>query len=102
MLPLLIRYLAFHKMGAVMLEHGLIIVCVLVDGLRAPMQSPPPVYYTAWAVRALAISITFQVCLHFRDVYDFRAKASTPEFLIRIVQAILLASAVIGTSHYLF
>jgi sugar transferase (PEP-CTERM system associated) len=102
MLPLLIRYLAFHKMGAVILEHGLIIVCVLVDGLQAPMQSPPPVYYTAWAVRAFAISITFQVCLHFRDVYDFRAKASTPEFLIRVVQAVLLASAVIGTSHYLF
>jgi sugar transferase (PEP-CTERM system associated) len=66
------------------------------------MQSAPPVYYAAWAVRAFAIALTFQVCLHFRDAYDFRARASAPEFLIRVLQGVALACAVSAVAFYLF
>ena len=40
--------------------------------------------------------------LHLRDVYDFRDKPSTPEFLVRLGQALLLARAALTTGHYLF
>jgi sugar transferase (PEP-CTERM system associated) len=102
MLPLLIRYLAFHKFGAVVLEHVLIAACVLVDGLNYPMQSSPMVYYTAWGVRAFAIALTFQVCLHFRDVYDFRARSTAREFLVRVGQGVVIACLITTVSYFFF
>ena len=86
------RYLTLHKVGAVLIETGLVVVCVLADTLNRPVAFSST-EYAQWFLRALFVALVFQVSLHLRDVYDFRDKPSTPEFLVRLGQALLLASA---------
>jgi sugar transferase (PEP-CTERM system associated) len=97
---LLFRYLAFHKLGAVLVENGLVVTCVLADVGTANFVEPAPRYFAAWFFRAFVIAMTFQVCMHLRDVYDFRAKPSTPEFLFRLGQALTMACLTISAGAF--
>src|SRR5262249_9437875 len=101
MLPLLIRYLAFHKMRAVLLENVLIVFCVLIDALRIPSQGAPMQHYAAWILKGFVMAILFQISLHFWDAYDFGVQASTLQFLLRFVKALATASVVVCVPYLL-
>jgi hypothetical protein len=102
MLPLLIRYLAFHKIRAVLLENVLIVFCVLVDGLRIPSQGEPLHHYAMWITKGFVMAILFQVSLHFCDAYDFGVQASTLQFLVRFAKALATASLIVCVPYFLF
>ncbi len=48
------------------------------------------------------MAVVFQLFLHFRDVYDFRKSLSFAQFLVRLAQAITLASGLLAFVYYLF
>ena len=57
-------------------------------------------YFVFWFGGALIVAATFQIFLHLRDAYDFQANPSSPDFLVRLGQALFLASVfVIVTNH---
>ena len=97
----LFRYLAVHKFAAVMAETVIATVCLMGDALPRQATSMSWRHFVSWFGSALVVAITFQVFLHLRDVYDFQSKASSPDFLARLGQALILASAVlIVTNHF--
>lgn len=94
-----LRYLAFQKVGAVILEHVLLVTCAFINVWRlTPVQ--PTVKSIAWSLfSAFVIAITFQLFLHLKDAYDFAARPSTSKFLLGLLQAILLASVFLFAIH---
>ena len=95
---LLFGYLTFHKLGAVILENFMVVMCIMLDVGFANFTDPPALYYTTWIARALIVALTFQAFLHLRNVYDFRSKPSTPEFLLRLFQALVMGCAVVAAA----
>src|SRR5262249_52824239 len=72
----------------------MLVVCILVD---SPLTRavPGPYNYGLLLVAAFLMAILFQMFLHLKDVYDFRVRPSSPEFLLRLSQALMLAFAVL-------
>jgi sugar transferase (PEP-CTERM system associated) len=95
---ILFRYLSFHKFGAVILENGVVVVCIMTDITTARSAEASFEYHATWLIRAFIIALTFQLFMHLRDVYDFRAKPSTPEFLLRLGQALIMACGTIAAA----
>src|SRR5262245_20632524 len=95
----LLRYLTVHKLAAVVAETIIAIICLMGDAASAKTGDASWQYLFG---SALIIAVTFQMFLHLRDVYDFRAKPSSPDFLIRLGQALFLASAVIIVANHYF
>ena len=88
------RYLAFRKVGAVLLENVLLVCCILDAGyIRLGGVFAASAEYPSFVAKAFLIAIVFQLNLHFRDIYDFRKTESFPHFLSRLAQALLMASA---------
>lgn len=83
----LIRYLAFQRLGAVVLEHFLLVTCVLT--LR--FQTGGPGSYATWLGHAFVVAITFQIFLHLKDLYEFGTKPWALKFVVRFGQAMFLA-----------
>lgn len=97
-----LRYLAVHKFAAVVAETVIATVCLMGDAVPAETGVLSWRYLVSWFGSAFIVALTFQMFLHLRDVYDFRANASSPDFLVRLGQALFLASAVlIITNHVL-
>src|SRR5215475_8811837 len=59
-------------------------------------------YFLSWFGSAFFVAVTFQIFLHLRDVYDFQGKASSPDFLMRLGQALVLASTVLIVANHFF
>ena len=98
----LFRYLAVHKIAAVAAETVIAIVCLMGDAVPVWTGVSSWGAFLSWFGSAFLVAVTFQIFLHLRDVYDFQAKASSPDFLIRLGQALFLASAVlIGRESFL-
>jgi sugar transferase (PEP-CTERM system associated) len=99
----LLRYLAFRKFGAVVVENVLLVCCVL-DAVHIRLREWPlsPKNYPSFLFRAFVIAVVFQLFLHFRDVYDFRKTLSFAQFFVRLAQAIGMASGVLTLVWYVF
>jgi sugar transferase (PEP-CTERM system associated) len=98
----LFRYLAVHKIAAVAAETVIAIVCLMGDAVPGNMASSSWRYFVSWFGSAFFVAIAFQIFLHLRDVYDFQGKASSPDFLIRLGQALVMASVfLIVANHFL-
>jgi len=92
----LIRYLAFQRLGAVVIEHALLVACVLT--LR--LQTAVPQSYAASLGTAFVVAITFQIFLHLKDVYEFETKPLwAPRFVLRFGQAVFLACSLLLILH---
>jgi sugar transferase (PEP-CTERM system associated) len=102
MLRVFQRYLAFRKIGTILIEHISLVACVLYATQIRLHQSPFAIdYYEHPLLKAVVIALTFQFFLHLRDVYDDRR---TPTYLIffgRLGQALLLAAAALCVLYYL-
>jgi sugar transferase (PEP-CTERM system associated) len=98
----LFRYLAVHKIAAVAAETVIAIVCLMGNAVPRHVDVVPWRYFVTWLGSAFIVAVTFQIFLHLRDVYDFQAKASSPDFLIRLGQALVLASAVLIIANHFF
>src|SRR5262245_25871736 len=98
----LLRYLAVHKFAAVVAETVIAIVCLM--GVAPPERTGNSDwrYVISWFGSALIVALTFQVFLHLRDVYNFQDKPSSPDFLIRLGQALFLASTVVIVVNHFF
>jgi len=98
----LLRYLAVHKFAAVIAETVIAIVCLM--GVAPPVRTGNSDwrYLVSWFGSALIVALTFQVFLHLRDVYDFQDKPSSPDFLIRLGQALFLASTIVIVANHFF
>jgi sugar transferase (PEP-CTERM system associated) len=93
----LLRYLIVHKLGAVLFESLLLLICVLVDAV--PREPSGLLNYFVAFGRALVFAGTFQIVLHLWDFYDFGAKLRLKN-IIRLAQGLLMASAVVATLHF--
>jgi sugar transferase (PEP-CTERM system associated) len=87
------HYLALRKFGAVFTETLLIAGCVLL-GYFARVNAIPsgsPDRYKLLG-KAFLIAILFQIVLHLYDVYRFRGSRLSREFVIRLLQALVMGS----------
>jgi sugar transferase (PEP-CTERM system associated) len=94
------RYLAFRKFGAVTAESILLLCCSLVTyhfRYSTPFDAFENRYYL---LKAVLIAVVFQLCLHLNDLYDLQATRTVKQFIIRLCQAILLASGILATVQY--
>jgi sugar transferase (PEP-CTERM system associated) len=97
------RYVEFRRLGAVVLENILLVCCILdAAQIRLGASYASSGAYQWFIAKAFLIAVVFQLNLHFRDVYDFRKTASFPQFLSRLVQALIMASAAISLLFYAF
>src|SRR5215510_8313962 len=96
----LLRYLAIHKFAAVAAETVIATVCLMGDAAPPRIDVLSVQYFVSWFGSAFIVAITFQTFLHLRDVYDFRAKPSSPDFLIRLGQALFLASTFLVVANH--
>jgi sugar transferase (PEP-CTERM system associated) len=97
------RYLAFRRFGAVLIEHLLLVCCVL-DAIHIRFSLPGRsfTHYREFVLRAIVFAAVFQLFLHFRDVYDFRRTFSFAQFFVRLAQALALASGTLSVVYYLY
>jgi sugar transferase (PEP-CTERM system associated) len=98
----LLRYLAVHKLAAVVAETAIAIVCLVGDAVPVGTGIFSWQYLGSWFGSAFIVAVTFQIFLHLRDLYDFEAKPSSPDFLLRLGQALLLASMVLMAANPFF
>jgi sugar transferase (PEP-CTERM system associated) len=88
-----LRYLSFQKVGAVILEHALLITCVLGLQLRAGAVAPQSM--APFLIQAFAFAVTFQMFLHLSNGYEFGTKPWERRFIFGLGQAVLLACALL-------
>jgi sugar transferase (PEP-CTERM system associated) len=100
MLRVFLRYAAFRRFGAVIIEHLLLVACVL-DAVHIRSQSwGGDMSIREYLLRAVIMALVFQLFLHLRDVYDFSTTHSFVHFFARLGQALLLASATLTFLFY--
>ena len=93
----LLRYLSFQKLGAVVLEHALLITCVLALQLHNLAVAPESLAF--FLCQASVVAVTFQMFLHLRNGYEFGTKPWERRFIFGLGQAVLLACAVLSMIH---
>ena len=94
-------YLAFRKLGPILLENLLLVCCILdAAHIRLGPAFAASDTYPLFIARAFIIALIFQLTLHFRDVYDFRSTATFPQFFSRLGQALLLATGFLTLIYY--
>lgn len=95
------RYLALRKLGAVFAEAVLLVLCVLTAYTIRLRELPfghedhPHVL-----LKAILIAAVFQIFLHFNDIYSFRRSSSTREYVVRLAQALFLASVALSVLYF--
>jgi len=94
-----VRYLAFRRIGGVIIENILLVFCVLD---AAHIRLGPEGGYRQYLARAIMMAIVFQIFLHLRDVYDFRNTRSFMQFILRLLQALVFASGTLACVYYVF
>ena len=95
------RYLAFRRIGTVVVENALLVCCVL-DAAHIRLSPYGGFDYRDHLSRAILIAIVFQLFLHLRDVYDYRRSLSFAHFALRLGEAILLASGTLTIFFFAF
>jgi sugar transferase (PEP-CTERM system associated) len=83
-------------------EGVLIYVAVLVSGLLCT-GVPTQIFGSTQVLgKALLITVVFQLCLHFNDLYDIRVTDSYIELGLRLTRAIGIASIVLSLTYFSF
>jgi len=95
------RYLAFRRFGAVIIEHILLVGCVM-DAVHIRLPELSFRDFSEYIFRAVIIALIFQLFLHLRDVYDFNQTQNFARFLAHLAQAIIFASFTLTFIFYLF
>jgi sugar transferase (PEP-CTERM system associated) len=95
------RYLALRKMGVVFAETLLLVCCVFGAYYLRLHQSP---FASAdrgkTLLKAILISIIFQLFLHLKDIYGFRGARPSKEYAIRLCQALCMATITLCVLYY--
>ncbi len=94
-----LRYMAFRRFGAIVIENLLLVGSVLNAVYIRLSPSERPLYHDFF-LRAELIAVTFQIFLHLRDVYDLRRTHSYISFFMHLVQAIVLASGTLAFIYF--
>ncbi len=95
------RYLALRKLGAVFAETLLIMWCVFgayyVRIGSSPFMPGAPKHFM---LQALLVAAIFQLFLHLNDIYEFRQARASKEYVIRICQALLMATLALSVLNF--
>lgn len=92
-----LRYLSFQKVGAVILEHALLIACVFAMQLRTLAVAPGSL--ALFVFQAFVVAVTFQMFLHLSNGYEFGTRPWERKFILGLGQAVLLACALLSMVH---
>ncbi|MBN2320334.1 MAG: hypothetical protein JXR49_14720, partial [Acidobacteria bacterium] len=98
------KYLALRKFGAVFAETLLLVWCVLgayIVRLHESPFSPTATERHQILPKALLIAVIFQLFLHLNDIYDFRHIRASKVYLIRLFQALVMATASLWILYYI-
>jgi sugar transferase (PEP-CTERM system associated) len=95
----LLRYLAFRAIATVLLEHVLLVICV-IDA--ASFRRDHGSITVPELLKAILVALVFQIFLHLRDVYDLSRTRSTGRFFGSLGQALLLGIVSLLVLSYLF
>jgi sugar transferase (PEP-CTERM system associated) len=102
-LRVFLRYLAFRRFGAVLIQNVLLVCCVLsAVHIRLYEEVREPRDYSPYIPKALVMALVFQLFLHLRDVYDYRETRTLPRFVFRLGQALFLAAMTLTSLYYVF
>ena len=97
------RYLAFRKIGVVIIENALLVCCILEAArIRLGASFMASGRYSSFAAKAVVMALIYQLTLHLRDVYSFRQSASFAQFFLRLAEALALASVFLSATYYAF
>jgi sugar transferase (PEP-CTERM system associated) len=95
--------LGWRTIATGMIETALLLLCGLAAfGIRLhtfPQTTPERV---ALLLKGLLIALTFQLFFFMCDIYDYRKANPRVNFLLRLGNAIMLASATLWAVYYLF
>ncbi len=94
-------YLGLRKAGARLIETALLIcscLAAVIIRFEGSLQSLPD--HNLLLLKALLIALTFQLFLYLRDVYDFPKIRAATEFIVRLGEALLMASAVLWFLYF--
>jgi sugar transferase (PEP-CTERM system associated) len=95
------RYLALRKLGAVFLETFLLICCVLGAYYFRFWLSPfDSGERTAIFLKALLVAFIFQVVMHLNDIYSFRGTRLSKKYVLRLCQALAIATVILCLLFY--
>jgi sugar transferase (PEP-CTERM system associated) len=96
-----LRYLAFRRLGMVVLEN-LLLVCLVLNAVHIRLGIQDIEDYRLFLPQAAFMALIFQIILHLRDVYDFNRTHSFAQFFTRLGQALFLATITLTFLYYLF
>ena len=103
MLRVFLRYLAFRRVGAVIIEHILLVCCVMdAVHLRLHEYVSTPRDYLPHLPKAILIALVFQLFLHLRDVYDYGKTLSMAQFFLRLGQALVMGTGTLSFMYFMF
>lgn len=95
------RYLALRKLGSVFAETLILVWCVLAAYFIRMNVSPFESSERGHILpKAFLVALVFQLFLHLNDVYGFRKAKPTKEYVIRICQALLMASLALAVVNF--
>ena len=97
----MLRYLAFQRIGVVLLENSLLVYCTMCGFIIRFYQSPTKLKESyRLFFSALVIAVIYQLFLHLADVYDFTRTRTPIKFVIRLGLSLGLASLFLSVVHY--
>ncbi|HTY60851.1 MAG TPA: TIGR03013 family XrtA/PEP-CTERM system glycosyltransferase [Acidobacteriota bacterium] len=96
------RYLVLRKLGAVFVEAVLLVFCVLAaHEIRLPEWHISSAVRDGTLLRAILMAAVFQLSLHLNDIYGYIGKRPSREYVVRLCQALALATVVLCVVYYI-
>jgi sugar transferase (PEP-CTERM system associated) len=97
------RYLSMRKLSVILLETLLLICSVFsayyLRGLGFMLHKPGSRHIIFF--QALLVAVIFQISLHLNDIYNFRRARPSKEYVVRLCQALALATIIICFLFYM-
>lgn len=96
------KYLALRKLGVVFAEALLLVVCVLAAYYLRLHEYPSALNKEKYILlKSFLVAAIFQISLHLNDIYGFRRSRSAREYIIRLFQALFMATAALSVLYFM-
>ncbi len=96
-------YVGLRKRGAILTETILLIgSCFAAFLIRYDAWPGPIPNKHVFLLKALLIALVFQLSLYLREVYEFPKIRAANEFVLRLAEALLIASGTLWILYYIF
>ncbi len=96
-------YVGFKRGGAVLTETALLVgSCFAAFMIRFEAWPPARPDWHLILLKAILVALTFQLFLYLREVYDISKVRAANEFVLRLGEALLMASGLLWILYYIF